>query len=186
MSDFPNPSWPPLNVITPFHSDSMGLLIRQLAQGTGLTGCSSIAFTDELISYYPFRIFEPATAVKMGYMVGATAAGNVDLGIYNSQENLLVSTGLTAQGAINTLQEINITDTLLNPGTYYMAIKCTAATGTAFKAGLFADERIIPLFPIYEETGGAAAALPTAATFALTTATDIALCLMGVWFNTLV
>lgn len=183
MSDFPGPSWPPLNVITPWHEDSMGHLPWAAWSGT-LTSTASAAFVDELIYFYPFVIRQSALAVKMGYIVGATAAGSVDLGIYDSQGNLIVSTGLTAQGTINVLQEIDITDTLLNPGNYYMAIKCTDGTGTGFSTAP-ADERILSHVPIYTEAGGAGAALPTTATMISSTQASVAVIAMGVWFSTL-
>lgn len=183
MSDFPTFAWPPLNVITPWHTDSLGYIP---AGGVGtLANTSSAAFVDELISFHPFVIRQTSTAVKMSYMVGATAAGTVDLGIYDSQENLLVSTGLTAQGTINTLQEFDITDTVLRPGVYYMAIKCTDGTGTNFGIS-HTDENVQTVVLLYEEAGGAGAALPTTATMVPATGATIREIAMGVHFNTLI
>lgn len=183
MPDFPVSRWPPLNVITPWHPESLFNLTSYYGP-TGFLAAVSGAFADELVSYYPFRLYEPAIAVKMSYLVGATASGNVDLGIYSSQGNLLVSSGLTAQGSINTLQELDITDTLLQPGVYFMAIKCDSASGTAFRNS-FNDENILPLAPFYHETTGAGATLPTTATFSITGLND-SIIAMGVHFSTLV
>lgn len=180
MADFPIVRWPPRNVITPFHSEAIDATLNITIVST-----TSVAFVDELIYFFPFRIYEPAVAVKMSYVVGATAAGNVDLGIYDSQGNLIVSTGLTAQGTINTLQELDITDTLLNPGQYFMAIKCTDGTGTAFLTTQV-DENALANRPVYTEAGGAGAALPTTATLALSAQATIAFIAMGVHFNTLI
>lgn len=184
MSDFPIQRWPPLNCITPFHSESLGDAHRG-SGGTPMTSAGSGAFSDELVHFYPFVLYEPAIAVKMSYIVGATAAGNVDLGIYDSQENLLVSTGLTAQGTINTLQEIDITDTLLNPGVYFMAIKCTDGTGTGFRVSR-SDEIALSSIPLYTEAGGAGAALPSTAVMALSSQSSPAIYAMAVHFSTLI
>ena len=179
--DFPNVVWPPLNVITPYHSDSLG-------QSTTLimNGAASSAFTDEVVSYYPFVIRTAAIAVTMTYLQGGTQSGNVDLGIYTSTGGLIVSSGLIAQttGTINTLHDVGLTDTLLTPGFYYMAIKCTSGTGTAFMRNP-ADEIAQSTWPMFQETTGANAALPTAATFASTTITTPPLIVMGVHFSTL-
>lgn len=184
MADFPNMRWPPLNHITPFHSESIGDAYRG-GGGSAMSSASSGAFTDDQIYYYPFIIHESAIAVKMAYLVGATASGNVDLGIYDSQWNLLVSTGLTAQGTINVLQELDITDTLLNPGIYFMAIKCTSGTGTAFRVTR-GDEVTLSVLPMYTEIGGADAALPTTGAPTITIEVSSHIYVMAVYFNTLI
>ena len=148
---------------------------------------ASTTFIDEQVYFYPFEVFESAIAVKMSYLVGATAAGNVDLGIYDAQENKLVSTGLTAQGTINTLQEFDITDTLLlPPGVYFMAIKCTDGTGTSFATSGIADELWLPHCPMYIQATSSGSALPDPAVFALDTTTTMAIRLMGIHFSTLI
>jgi hypothetical protein len=183
--DFPNYRWPPLNVVTPFHQDSLGATLGNYTSSIVLSGGLSGTFSDELIYYYPFAVHEACIAVKMSYLVGGTAAGTVDLGIYDAQFNLIISTGLTAQGTINVLQELDITDTLLQPGFYYMAIKCTDGTGTHFRDNA-ADELTLSLVPSLVETGGAGAALPSAG--APGSAADSAplFILMGVHFDTLI
>lgn len=52
---------------------------------------------------------------------GTTAGGNCDVGIYDHEGNRLVSSGATARGASNETI-CNITDTLLYPDIYYMAM----------------------------------------------------------------
>lgn len=184
MTDFPIMRWPPLNLITPYHSESLGDALKS-SGGASLSSASSGTFTSDLIYYYQFRIYEPAIAVKLSHLVGSTAAGLVDLGIYDSQGNLLVSTGLIAQGTLNTLQEADITDTLLNPGIYFMAIKCTLSTGTGFRTSR-GDEVNLPVVPFYIEVGDLAAVLPTTATMVLSTEDVISLWVMAVHFSTLI
>jgi hypothetical protein len=74
----------------------------------------------------PFRVPVPVTVYQMVMGSGATAAGNFDIGIYDRLGNRLVSSGATAKSA-SVEQVLNITDTALLPGVYYMAL---AANGT--------------------------------------------------------
>jgi len=57
---------------------------------------------------------------------GATASGNFDTGLYDSQGNRLVSSGATAKGNA-AAQILDVTDTRIGAGLYYLAL---AADGT--------------------------------------------------------
>lgn len=74
----------------------------------------------------PFRL--PSLTVIYQAIVGcgATAAGNFDVGIYDKFGNRIVSGGATAK-TNSTEAVVNLTDTTLGVGTYYMAL---AADGT--------------------------------------------------------
>ena len=182
--DWPGFRFPPLNVITPFHPESMGATIKAAQQGVALMSLVSGVVTANLAHYIPFRIFEPATAVKMSNFVGATQNGNVDLGIYDWEKNRLVNTGTVAMGAINTLQEHDITDTLLLPGRYFMAYQQSSGTGTIFQQ-VQNDEVLLPVYPHYEQAVGSFG-LPATAGFALSTAATLQWIAMGVHFSTLI
>lgn len=83
---------------------------------------------------YPFSVSQPCTALSMWIYNGATAAGNLDLGIYDDAGTLLVSKGSTAQSGTNVLQLLDITDLALVAGkTYYMFAAMDGITGTAFR-----------------------------------------------------
>lgn len=185
MPDLPVPRWPVLNVITPWHQESLGLSTNALGTAVALwataTGVSTAA---NAVFYYPFLVYEPATAVKMSYIVGGVQNGNCDLGIYDSSKNKLVSSGTTAQGAINTLQELDITDTALTPGIYMMAITLSSATGTFFRS-VPADELSQSSFPMLTETTGVFG-LPTTAAWASSTNATPPIVAMGVHFDTLI
>lgn len=79
-----------------------------------------------LAIFVPFQLTDYQTVTKIIVGAGATAAGNFDVGIYDSTGNRIVSSGATAKGA-STEHIIDITDTALGPGLYYMAM---AADGT--------------------------------------------------------
>jgi hypothetical protein len=110
--------------------------------------------------YYPFRLSDWGLARQLLFWVGATSSGNIDVGVYDSQKNLIVSAGSTAMSAtVNTVQELNITDTLLPPGDYLLGVACSTTGGTCFQTGsASSDEAMLSMVPIYEQTS--ALALP--------------------------
>lgn len=178
------PGWAPLNVINPWSSDSLGPSFR-IPSNAALGASSSAANVANEALFFPFRIYVPTTAVKMSYIVGSTANGNVDLGIYDWQKNLLVSSGSTAQGSINTLQTIDITDTKLAPGRYFMAYQGSSGTGTAFGVTLGTDEASVPLWGLFHQAVGSFG-LPTTAAFVTNVNATPRVIVMGVHFDTLV
>lgn len=133
--------------------------------------------------FQPFRLDIGGTVVKMAYLMGATATGNVDLGIYDGEFNLLVSSGATAQGTINVLQELDITDTELHPGNYWMAFSASSASGTAFQTAV-ADETFVPALPLYIQAS--AHPLPSTATPVKDTNTTPKLIPLMLSFDTLI
>lgn len=183
MTIAPGFRFPPLNVITPFSVESQGTIMN--ASAMGMISLASTAPGANFVYYNPFMIYERATAVKMTYVVGATSNGNCDLGIYDARtKTRLVNSGSTAQGAINTLQEIDITDTILTPGRYFMALTLSSGTGTIMHTSQV-DELFSNVMPAYVETTGGFG-LPATAAFAMTTASSPSVPLFGVNFNTLV
>jgi hypothetical protein len=64
---------------------------------------------------------------------GATAANNIDVGIYDAAGTRLVSAGSTAQAGTSDLQLFDVTDTLLGPGLFYFAVSFDGTTGTVFR-----------------------------------------------------
>lgn len=112
--------------------------------------------------YVPFTVPAPFTVVKMGVLNGGAVAGNLDVGIYDDQQNRIVSSGSTAQSGASTAQSVDITDTLLLPGTYYMALAMDGTTATTL--------RMSPPVPLLGSFGllsqSTAFPLPATATFA--------------------
>lgn len=164
--DFPHVMMPHFNVITPWSIESMGMTLLGNGFQTMETAATA-AQVANLIHYYPFRVWEPFTVRKITYIVGGTANGNVDAGVYTWEKNRLINSGSTAQGAINTLQELDVTDTLLMPGRYFMAIQFSSGTGTAFRIS-HGDENLQAIMPKWEEAAGSFG-LPTAAAIAQST-----------------
>lgn len=92
---------------------------------TGNPGSTAWPSAD-LAIFIPVRVFSPVTVCKLVVGAGSTAAGNFDVGIYDSSGNRLVASGATAKQA-SVEQVIDVTDTPLAPGLYYLAL---AADGT--------------------------------------------------------
>lgn len=133
-----------------------------------------------LALFYPFVLTEPATAVQLWAYNGATASGNLDLGIYNAAGAKLVSKGSTAQAGTNDLQRLDITDTVLPSGqVLYMAIAFDGTVGTLFRLPANTATTQLRALGMFEMA--AAFPLPATATFAVVSTANFIPC-MGVSF----
>lgn len=91
-----------------------------LSPGVGIGASVAWPLTNKAF-FIPFRVTVATVACKMVFGSGTTAGGNVDMGIYDPQGNRLVSTGAQARSA-SSESVVDITDTPLAPGLYYMAM----------------------------------------------------------------
>lgn len=181
MADFPGyrmAVWP---VLTPAHLASYGFALS--GNGTQILGAASSGTwtVANQAYYYPFSLYDWATAYQLLFWVGATSSGNIDVGIYDSQGNKIISAGSTAMSAtVNTVQEINITDTLLAPGHYMLAGAVDNTTGTVFRLAQ-TDELAHGSYPIYTEA--TAFALPATATPIQGTDASSFIAMVGIQFR---
>lgn len=88
--------------------------------GAGLTSTAWPNANDAL--FVPIAVPVPVTVYQMACGTGTGTTGNFDLGIYDVGGNLLVSTGSTAKTTANVERVVNVTDTVLLPGLYYLAM----------------------------------------------------------------
>src|SRR3990172_1046456 len=104
-------------VITPF--SPQGCAGNAGSQGTitSLTGWFA-----NVCYFYPFRIMAPLLVQQLFAYNGTGVGGNIDLGIYDAVGTRLVSTGSTAQSGTSVLQVIDVTDTRIGPGLFYLAV----------------------------------------------------------------
>jgi len=114
--------------------------------------------------YQPVMVETWFLAQVMAVQVTATAAGNFDVGIFDSFGRKLVSMGSTAVGSVG-LQTFNITDTWLPPGVYYLAMNCSTTTTVAVARTTPASALMCQLCGQQQSSEGSVA-LPTTATFA--------------------
>lgn len=112
--------------------------------------------------YIPFMVETTVTAYQMAFQV-TVQSGNCDVGIYDQLGNRLVSKGSTAVAAAG-LQVIDITDTELNPGVYYMALNIDNTTA-AVQRGTTCTALQLQVCGMQQQAVGAVT-LPNPATFA--------------------
>jgi len=80
--------------------------------------------------FQPFTLLERVVVRNLFIANGVAAAGNFDLGIYDSLLERIVSTGATAQAGTSSLQFVNIVSTPLEPGEYFWAAAFDGALAT--------------------------------------------------------
>jgi hypothetical protein len=96
---------------------------------------ASATFPDQNRAHY-YPIIVPVTCVvrRLWWANGAVSSGNIDVGIYldagYKPGSRLVSTGSTAQGTAVQVQFVDVTDTTLAPGMYWLAINANNPSGT--------------------------------------------------------
>lgn len=129
LSGFNSIGYVPLR-ITPLHRASIGV---ELAAGNAGAPASAAWGQANTAVFIPFRLLRPATVKKLFWHNGATAAGNVDCGIYTEAGARVVSTGSTAQAVINVIQEVDVADVTLAPGCYFIGIVKNDIVGTFFR-----------------------------------------------------
>ena len=87
----------------------------------------------------------PSTCVvrRLWWTNGSTvnASNNLDIGIYASTQNrepgvLVVSAGSTAQGTASQVQFVDVTDTTLAPGLYWIALTASVTAASTMRTSL--------------------------------------------------
>jgi hypothetical protein len=120
--------------------------------------------------FIPFIVTEPVTVVKMWLQNAGVVSGNFDIGIYSEAYARLVSSGSTAQAGTDVLQEVNIADTALTPGRYYMALCFDNTTARVLSSSTSAAR--LKSWGLFQQDVGAVT-LPATATPAAMTAAYI-------------
>ncbi|MCI0408845.1 MAG: hypothetical protein L0191_09820 [Acidobacteria bacterium] len=69
----------------------------------------------------PFAISSAMTVTHLGWLNGSAPADNFDVGVYDTAFERLVSTGSTVRVGANVWQYVNVADTPLVAGRYYLA-----------------------------------------------------------------
>ena len=152
---------PGLPTAQPFavHTHNFGMMTAQQTPGLG-----NAWPTANLVIYSPLRILSRVIVRKLWFANQATATGNIDIGLYDAGGTKLVSSGSTAKAATNDEQVLDVTDTTIGPGFYYMALTCSNNTDT-----FMVDADAAPLdaaVGMLTETPGAFG-LPTTASWAI-------------------
>jgi hypothetical protein len=133
--DWPStPNLPdPLVTISP-------LAVCSLAgQAAGSFTIGAVAYPGANTAFFvPFRLSRAVLFKLLFAWNGAAVSGNIDVGIYSRDGTRLVSSGSTAQAGTSVIQTFDVTDTLIGPGVFYLAIAMDNGTGqiTRFVPGL--------------------------------------------------
>lgn len=125
MPDFPVSRDVDSLIICPASAQSLGREMN--AMGLGISAAAWPTANKAI--YVPFSVYETITVRKMFWENGGSVSGNVDVGIYDINWVRLVSSGSTAQAGTSAIQEVNITDTTLASGIYYLAMAMDNNTG---------------------------------------------------------
>lgn len=70
----------------------------------------------------PFVLSQAGVVTQLGWVNGSSAGGNVDVGVYSSSWVRLISTGSTAGSGNSAWQFVDVADTALPPGRYYLVM----------------------------------------------------------------
>jgi hypothetical protein len=83
----------------------------------------------------PFELDRPMVVTRAWLFNGASAnTGNWDVGIYTADGTRLVNMGTTAQaGGVSSVQQFDLTDTLLGRGAFYFAVACDSGSTTVYR-----------------------------------------------------
>jgi hypothetical protein len=134
MSDWSANILNPLEFVTPWSLESIGIGLTFIGSLGRFSNVASAVYPAANTAYfYPFSIAAPSLITKLATSNGTTASGNLDIGLYAEDGTRLVSTGSTAQAGTSTLQVVDITDVLLGPGVFYLALAMDNTTGTIFR-----------------------------------------------------
>ncbi len=165
--NFPKSNLPPMPTITSISLGSAGDMVATMNAGGALTDLNLTTGS----RYYPFVLNRPITVDKLFIANGATVLGNIDLGIYDASGTRIVSTGSTAMSGASSIQVINVADTTIGPGMYYLAFgnSATAAFQRVTGSAVGIDTTLAGL------ASEATFPLPASATFITTLNSSVAL-----------
>lgn len=124
--------------------------------------------------YLPWHVLVPTTVRRAWFLVGATGGtNNVDMGVYDAAGKRIVSSGGILVGTASTIQYLDITDTTLPPGAYYIGIAMNGTTATHYANTTSAVARIRLAGVLQQDT---AYPLPATATMVAPTINQSPIC----------
>lgn len=110
--------------------------------------------------FIPIRVPAPVTIYKFTIGAGATATGNVDVGVYSASGVRAVSSGTTAK--LSTAEQvIEVTDTPIGPGIYFLALSADGLINVAATSLNLQQAKLLGILQM-----DSAFVLPAVATFA--------------------
>ena len=145
--------------IFPLQPNSLGSVVTDFI--ASLPGAAAWPANDRAI-FYPFFTSDSLVTGNAFY-TASVVDGNVQVGIYDSDRQLLTSSGLVAQGSGE--QEITLPSVTLEPGKYWMAIHAGSATAT-YQSFALAQAMYGRAYDVrYQTLASSSTALPGSAEF---------------------
>lgn len=118
-----NPSGVPI-----MHPKMIGSVLNHPPNGFNPAGApASATRTANAGNFYPIYVPKQIALTRLYWQNGSVVNGNIDMGIYDDTDTLLVSSGSTAQAGTDTIQRVTISLTL-DPGFYWLALAADNAT----------------------------------------------------------
>lgn len=155
--------WVPGGAVTPptiISTASPFCLGTELAAVEGSPVSSQTYAGNGALYAYPFRLNVSVTIVEMFCVNGAAVSGNLELAILNADGSIVVQTGSTAQSGTNSIQVIDITDTTLSAGQYFLAISVDNTTAT-FQAWSLTVDGVCRALGVQTDASGFPISAPT-------------------------
>lgn len=154
----PNPNSLIYTRISNMDPDQLGTLIL----ATNTSGIPATAtYTANQARYCPIVIYRSCTAFRFWFRTSGVQTGNYDVGIYDENGTRLVSSGSTALPTTQNAVMVDITDTPLTAGRYYLAH--AISSGTSSQA--VGNASIVTLRSYGNVTQASALPLPATMTF---------------------
>jgi hypothetical protein len=140
-------------IITPLSYQSIGVPLKSWAQ-IGLT--TSLAYPAADVGLFvPFTIPEPTTFTKLFWLNGSAAGDSWDIGLFLEDGTLIVAAGTQTGTGNSTVQVIDIADTTLARGRYYLGVTHSSTTANR-AAGLFPAANICHGIGMFQDSSCAA------------------------------
>jgi hypothetical protein len=162
-------------LISPSALEACGVELAAMTGG-GIIVANLGNFTANSAIFYPFGIAEQIVVQKMWWLNGAAVTGNIDIGIYTAAGARVISIGPTAQATINVIQEVDVTDTVLVPGRYYVGIAGDTGTNQRFSGFALTSVHYLRAVGVLQVDGLTSGTLPTSVTFATATINQLPFC----------
>lgn len=127
-------NYPPPNqvLISTVSREAVGEEIA--GQFSGVYGSNTYPAANRALAV-PFSIAHPFLVRKVWWFNGTTATtDSADVGVYTEAGARIVSGGGTAIATASALQEVDVTDTLLQPGRYWLAYSQNGTTATPYQS----------------------------------------------------
>jgi hypothetical protein len=141
----------------------------------GIAWASAVWYSANGAMYMPLQLSSYYNLKSMFLFIGATNTGNGDIGIYSADGTRLWSHGGAALGTANTLDIRTLgTPMLLPPGSYYIGVALSSASGTLFHRSNYGRAGMIRLAGIVSQA--TAYPLPATMTAAVSTQTKVPVC----------